>query len=327
MRDSIFDMAEAYVEDKSRKNLEFANETTTSSSGVSNVQGKEWVNQILYFAKQNMYFEQFAYTKTLKKGNKTVALPLIKSNLSFTSFSTEATTRTKTEITNIDTVDFTPASVKFGAVMSSEVRDTTQVDMFELVRDQLAYQAALTIDNACASAIEDASTSAAAQIYGGDATSTAELESGDVLTPALVNKARRYLKANGWKNEKSRPFVLFIPAVAEEALMNESQFTNASEYGSNDVVMNGEIGKYLGVKVISSEQVPDHSDWGSGTLDGHTCLMVKAKVAYGIAYRKQPEILTEYKKDEDAYFFYLNMAYAADSLQDEAIVLIYVSDE
>jgi len=322
LRDSIFDIAENEMK---TKKLEFSGETNTSSSGVSTVQGKEWVNEILMFAKQNTFFEQFAYVKTAKKGNKDVALPIITSNLTFTSFSTEATVRTKTEITNINAVVFTPAPVKYGAVISDEVVETTQVDMFALVRDQLGYQAAYQIDASCATAI--AAASPAATIYGGDATGTTSLESGDVLTPALINKAQRYLKQNGWINEKSRPFVAFIPSVCEEALMNDSQFTNASEYGGNEIVMNGEIGKYLGVKIISTEQCPSATTWGSGALSGHTCFVLKAKVSYGIVYRKEPQIETEYKKDEGMYCFYLNMAYMADSLQDKAIVLIKVSDE
>jgi len=326
IRDSIFDIAEAeYNAMQKDKKLEFANETTTSSSGVSSVQGKEWINEILMFAKQNTFFEQFAYVKTAAKGVKDVALPLITSNITFTSFSTEATARTKTEITTLNTVVFTPASIKYGAVISDEVVDTTQVDMFEFVKDQLAYQAAYGIDTLCAAAIAEATP--AATIYGGAASGTSTLESGDVLTPKLINKAQRYLKVNGWVNEKSRPFVAFIPSVCEEALMNDSQFTNAAEYGNNEVVMNGEIGKYLGVKVISTEQCPSSSSWGSGSLDGHTCFVLKAKVSYGIVYRRTPNIDFEYKKDESATFFYLNMALHADTLQDKAIVLINVSDE
>ena len=304
---------------------EMANETDTSTTGVSAIQGKEWLRSILESAKQRMYFEQFAYKANVTKGNKDIALPVASSNKVFTSFSTEATERTMTEIDNVSSVVFTPVSVKLGAKISKEVIQTTQVDMVKFARDQMAYDAALKIDSAFATALAAAS-SPAATLYGGDATGTASLADGDVITTDLVAKAQRYLKANGWVSEPERPFVLFIPAVAEEAFMKDSQFVNAAEYGSNDVVHNGEIGKYLGVRIVVTEQCPSASNWGGGSVAGHTCFLVKAQVAYGIAYREQPTLDAEYNKDESSYRIYLDMAYQCKTLQEGAIIIINVTD-
>jgi hypothetical protein len=54
--------------------------------------------------------------------------------------------------------------------------------------------------------------------------------------------------------------------------------------------------------------------------------LLKAQVAYGIAYREEPSIDSEYKKDEANYYVYLDMAYQVKTLQENAIVLIKVSD-
>jgi N4-gp56 family major capsid protein len=304
---------------------ELANETTTGSSGISTVQGKEWLKTILETAKSKMYFEQFAYVAMTGKGIKDLAVPIATTNVSFTSIATESTARTLTEIDNLNTVVFTPATSKLGAAVSKDVVQTSQVDVVRFAREQMAYDAALKIDTAFATALAAAS-SPAATLYGGDATTTGTLEAGDVITTDLVAKAQRYLKANGWVSEPSRPFVLFIPAVCEEAFLKDSQFVNAAEYGSNEVVANGEIGRYLGVRVVVTEQCPAASNWGSGSLAGHTCFLVKAKVAYGIAYRENPSLDFEYKKDEATYYVYLDMAYQCKTLQENAIVLIRVSD-
>lgn len=304
---------------------ELANETDTSTTGVSDVQGKEWLKEILTTAKKKMYFEQFAYVSKTGKGIKDLAVPIATTNKSFTSSSTEATARDITELDNVGAQVFTPATTKLGAAISKEVVQTSQVDYVKFAREQMAYDAALKIDSAFATAINGAS-SPAAELYGGDATGTASLEAGDVITPDLVAEAQRYLKANGWVSEPDRPFVLFIPAVAEEAFLKDSQFSNASEYGDNHVVMNGEIGKYLGIRVIVTEQCPSASTWGGGSLAGHTCFLVKAKVAYGIVYGEEPTLEFEYKKDEAAYYVYLDMRYQCQTLQENAIVLIDVSD-
>jgi N4-gp56 family major capsid protein len=303
---------------------ELSGETTTGSTGVSNIQGKVWLDSILEAAKNKMYFEQFAYVVNVPAGNKDLAVPIATTNKSFTSFTTQATARTMTEIDNLTAVTFTPVTVKFGVRISKDVVRTSQVNVVEFARNQMAYDAALYVDTACATAI--AAATPAATLYGGDATTTGTLETGDVLTTDLVAKAQRYLKSSGWVSEPDRPFVLFVPAVAEEAFFKDSQFTNAAEYGSDKVVANGEIGSYLGVRVVVTEQCPSASNWGSGSLTGHTCFLLKAKVAYGIAYGEKPTLQSEYKMNEAAYDVYLDMALHADSLQDGAIVLIKVSD-
>jgi N4-gp56 family major capsid protein len=305
---------------------EFATgDTTTSTTGISDVQGKYWIQQILEAAKKKMFFEQFAYVTNVRPGNKDVEVPIATSNLTFTATTSEGVDRTMTQIDNLSTVTFTPSTQKFGAAISKDVVRTSQVDVVRFAREQMVYYAALTIDTAFATAIEAAS-SPAATLFGGDATLTSNLESGDVLTTDLIAKSIRYLKSNGWYPEPDRPFVLFLSAANEEALLKDSQFVNAAEYGGREVVMNGEIGRYLGVKVISTEQCPAHTNWGSGSLAGHSCFMVKSRVSYGIAYGEQPSLDFEYHKNQAEFRVYLDMAFQCKTLQENAIVLIKVSD-
>lgn len=306
---------------------ELANETVTSTTGVDTVQGSEWLKSILETAKQAMYFEQFAYVGTVKKGNKDVRLPITTSHIAFTSFSTQAVDRTMTVIDNMNTVNFEPVTAKLGARISQEVIDSTQVDMVRYAREDMAYHAAFLIDTSIATAIESAS-SPAATLFGGDATSTATLAALDVMTSALVRKARRYLKANGWFNDvKRRPIICIVPATAEEAFLAEAQFIDASKYGSGEIVMNGEIGKFLGVRVVVSEQCPSHADWGAGgDVAGHTCCMIKSQVSYGIAYRHKAKLDYEYDKNKSAFDIYLDMGYQSKTLQENSIVLIKVTD-
>jgi len=299
--------------------------TTTATSGISTVQGSEWLKAILEAAKKKMFFEQFALVVDVPAGNKDAIVPLALTNKSFTD-STTQTERTYTALDNVTAVTLTPGTHKYGVVIAEDVVRTSQVNVVEFARDQLAYDMALDIDTAIGAGIA-AEASPAATLFGGDATSTADIEAGDILTTVLIAKASRYLKANGWISEPDKPFVLFISAANEEALMNDSQFVNASEYGTNEVVMNGEIGKYLGIKVISTEQTPAAATWGvGGNLSGHVCMLVKAKVSYGLAWGLRPRLDSEFSKEYAAYKIYLDCAYATDSLQGGAIVLIKVLD-
>ena len=309
--------------------------TTTSSSGVSDVQGSEWLKKILEAAKKKMFYEQFAYVTDVQMGNKDVIIPLATSNIDFTDNTTQ-TDRTMTEIDNVSVVTLTPGDHKFGVAISDTVVRTSQVDYVSWARDQISYDMALNIDTAMSNAIFGAGSSAAANLYGGTATTPATLVAGDTLTPSLLIKAQRYLKANGWISEPDRPFIVFLAAICEEALLDDSQFTNAAEYGNNEVILNGEIGKYVGMKVISTEVIKSYASgaqdgniaggtglWGA---DGHLVYVVKAKVSYGLAWGLRPRLETEYKKLEAAHMIYLDAAYASDSLQDGSIVLIRVTD-
>jgi len=303
--------------------------TTTAAAGFNSIAtgvvGKVWLKELIAAAQKKMFFEQFAYVATAPQGNKDVAVPRYTSNLDFTITTTEATTRTKTKIDNLSTVVFTPSTQKMGVEISKDVVRTSQVDTVKFAREQLVYDASLNIDAAFVTAIIADSTNTV--LYGGLRAAEASMVAGDTLDPQLIARARRILKAQGWYPESDKPFVLFIPSVCEEALINDSQFINASEYGSNEVVMNGEIGKYIGIKVITTEQMSAFTQTGGSALDGHWATLVKAKVAYGIVYGEKPTLEFEFKKDEASYNVYLDMTYQCKVLQGSAIQNMMVLDE
>jgi len=302
------------------------NATTTSTAGFNSIDtgvvGKTWLKELLKFAQQKMYFEQFAYKVNAPKGNKDIAVPLYTSNLDFNDTTAQASTRTMTAISNLTTVVFTPSTHKFGVAISKDVVRTSQVDVIKHAREQMVYDAALTIDTAFDTALKADTTNT--PLWGGLRAAEGSLVAGDVLDPDLIVRANRVLKSNGWVPEKDKPFVLAIPSVAEEALLKDSQFTNAAEYGSNEVVMNGEIGRYLGIKVISTEQCSAAS---FNSLSGHYCYLFKAGVAYGIAYGEQPTLEFEYDKERAEYRVYLDMCYDIDVLQGTALQVMKVLDE
>lgn len=317
---------------------ELSNETTTSTNYISNVQGKKWLKSILKAAEENMYFKQFAYETEAGPGIKDLAVPIATSNKSFTDYTTEATARTMTEVDNITAVTITPTPHKFGATISSEVVRTSQVDVVSFAKEQMALSMSDQIDTALSTAIATATTgSIAANIYGGDATTPGTLETGDIFELAMVSEAKRALALNNWRSSNGAPLVLFISPYEEKIMMDSSQFTNASEYGNNDVVMNGEIGKYLGFKVVVTNNLPSYAagevdvaitdtSTGEWNVAGHTCFALKAKISYAIVWGLKPKLDWEYDKDLAAYKIYLDTAYACDSLQGGSIVNIRVSN-
>ncbi len=303
-----------------------ADATTTGSTGFDSIStgvvGKVWLKELLAAAQKHMYFAQFAYQSTAPKGNRDVALPLFTSNLDFNDTTAQATTRHMTEIDNLTTVTFTPSTHKFGVAIAKDVVRTSQVDTVKFAREQMVYDASLTIDTAFDTALKADVTNT--QLWGGLRAAEGSLVAGDTLDPAIIARANRILKAHGWRAEPAKPFVLIIPPVCEEALMNDSQFMNASEYGTNEVIMNGEIGKYIGIKVVVSEQC---SGGTFNSLAGHYAYLFKSQVSYGIVYGEKPTLSFDYDKERAEYRVYLDMCYEIKVLQGTALQVMKVLDE
>lgn len=86
-------------------------------------------------------------------------------------------------------------------------------------------------------------------VYPGTKTNLT-ITSTDVLDVATINKAMVAMRTGNRK-----PMYLVIHPKQEGDLRVLQQFTDASYYGSNDVVANGEIGRFYGLRVFSSTKV------------------------------------------------------------------------
>jgi len=301
-------------------------DTTTATDSISNLQGKTWLKKILEAAKRRMIFAQFAYETDLPNGTKDLALPIYTSNITDwvaqSGATGEGVARTMTAIDNLTTVTFTPVTFRYGCAISTDVVRTSQVDVVRHAREQLSYYAAYSVESAVVTAL-DAASSPGEVVCGGGST----VATGNTLDPDAIAEALRTLRANSWFSEPNRPFVLVIPAICEEALMKDSQFTNASEYGDQSIVLNGEIGKYLGVRVVTSEFCTDQtSGHAKFDVDGHNCYMFKSQVAFGLAWGTKPTLDYEFNKLESEHRIFLDLCYQVKTMQEGALVLIYAAD-
>ena len=328
-------------------------DTTTSHN--TDLLAKRWLDVILESAQKKMFFLSVAQQYDLPEGTKDLVVPYRYGywstlGTSVTDTTTEGGAVSYTTFDNLKGVTFTPTPHAYGIAISNAALRKNAVNLIAAARRELSDYQADVIDQAIASALSgatDASSSdkGATVLYGGDAYSTATLESGDILTTDMIAKARRILMGTTayywsgssftassegkapWFPEPDAPFVLFIAPEQEEALLTDSQFVNASEYGSGEIVLNGEIGKYLGIKVISSVNTPSATTWGSGgNLRGHTCLLVKAKYAVGIAWSQRPRLrIFEYPSELETRLV-LEQDFQAKAIHTDAIVKLRVTD-
>jgi len=276
-----------------------------------------------------------------------------------------------TEITTQGGVQFTPTNYNYGVFITNEHIRTNVINSVQYCREELSYKYENSVDSAIrdaligtivasggtpsAGATEASSTAAGSQtIFGGDATDADNsLDDGDTLTPELIKKARRLLQStkgyywnsntwtassatfNPWVSEPNEPFVLLIAPEQEESLLNESQFTSAAEYGSQAVILSGEIGQYMDVKVVTTTKMPSGGNTDIAKIQGnsvsfdtnvHMCAMVKSQRVGAIVFGRKAEFKVFDWPSADGVRMKLSMAYAADSLYEDAQVRIFVTD-
>jgi len=295
--------------------------TTTGTTNFSYLQPEQWLKELIEYSKPNLkmleWTRQFDISGTQ---DKSLTLPVSTSNLTFTSTRTQGSARTMTELSNLFYVTITPTWRSAGAQISYETVHTLAVDIMQYAKDELATWYSTVIEQTIRDAIL-AATGASSR-YGGDATNTTTLATGDIMTTDLFADMKGDIEAYNFK-----PDVAFIGPEQVTAFRKDSQFANASEYGSDKVIRTGEIGSYLGVSIvvttIGAKSYTTSDGWGA---DGRACIMMDSKKAVALVWKEKPTLDWEYEKDQRDYKIYLDMSLGADSIQDKAIGIMYVSN-
>ncbi len=375
MKDTIHELAET----------ETAN-IRGASGTMYGLQPVKFLQEVVTAAKNQFFFANFAKIVNLEPGVRQVQIPK-KTKYEGNSGMTWNTTGSDSHGTGTGTGPYAntiadiswtthdtntsvlaePLSHIAGyAIRRYDIR-TNIVNLVEDAREELSYaigdrvdvQIAQLFGSADGVTYAIAGTNGTTVLYGGDATTDASLETGDVLTTDLVATAAKHLKTtenwiratagksgafsldttatkNPWTNTSGEPFVLFIGPHQEEALRKDSQFVNAAEYGSDTVVQNGEIGMYLGVRVVVTNNVesfaaaatgPDDTTVPSALSNGMTrCVMLKAKKAMAVVWGMQPEIKVFEYLTRDQIRIALFSAYISKIVHSDSIVVLDVAN-
>lgn len=313
--------------------------TDMSTTNIDETVPELWVSEVLKYGEALRILDQFVITnKTLVgKPGDSVWIPKTTGHLSITTSHTEGEARTLTEMTNIDTVKLTVAAGNFfgGAIrIGKKISSISTVDLVSQAKYTIAEDMADDVDLALATALQD--TSVTKNVFGGASSNAdaSDLATGDVLTTDLIVDAMTLIKTSNFI-----PKVLIIGPYQEGILLKDSQFVNASEYGSNAVIMKGEIGTYVGIKIISvtNENLDfdstdtDTNDASTWAADGFVCPMIGTakngqECAAAIAWKEMPSIDYEYLKDEAAHQIYYDQAFVCGIVQPDAVCLIKVTD-
>ena len=285
----------------------------------------QFTEKIAHVGQDFRYLQNICNQNTQLVGSRDYGVRLFveEAVLDITQTHTEGGERTFTEMTNIHYID-AAITFKMGAIcISKEIASTSHLDLIEQAKYTIVQATEKDIEGDIVTELETASVN---EVFGGDATTVATLATGDVLTPDVIVDARKLLRIYNYD-----PAVLVIHPYQEGSLMKDSQFTNASEYGGREVILNGEIGKFSGTKVIVTTNVDAKTtttdSWGA---DGHLCFMI-GKNAQGqwpvtIVWKEKPAYSYEFLKRWNNHYIYVDAAYDVELVLDAAVCEINVTD-
>ena len=304
------------------------------TDGIGSVMGSTWSQKIIFDSQPDRVLSKYFLEFTDLMGNNDVTMIIPKIGdvnlMGGRGNNVEGATRVMTAFDSADniTVNLTSANVKLGgAAISFETASATRVSIVEMAHKQLVRQYLETIETDANAILEGAtvSTTLASAVFGGDATTTATLETGDVITVDKLIDMKIELQKKDF-GKKAGDAVLFVHPTQYKPLLKSSQFTNAAEYGGNSIVTKGVIEEYVGVIIEVSTLVTAASTWGSGALAGHYAYMIDPSAAAGIVWKEKAKVKVVTEDDERVHKVLLDAWYAMTRINQQAICLGYFAD-
>jgi len=312
---------------------------------VDELKVKDWKDEIIYNGEVNRKFSQMVendYTLTTQQGN-TLNLGIVNDTLELNTTVPNQILQTanKLELTRMDQV-IADKEIKventdwYGAEIAVTFQDAVnaRVDKMKLAKYFLQEQLTDIPDKKLAMALQD--TSVTQRVYGGtNKTSVAGLVTGDTLTPKLFANAMLKIEESGYV-----PYCFLCSPAQANAMRKDSQFTDASQLGTTDVIKTGIIQNFLGVPFIVSTNCPQYisggqdinetganSHWGTA---GNTGILISKrksgqKCSGGIFWKQKGKIDYIQNVEEMLHKFTLIMAFKCTLLQPTSICLVKTS--
>lgn len=229
---------------------------------------------------------QFQNTELLNTAGDVLHLPF------FLQISAEAAGKTEgaladiTELTSSE-VTATPTTFKNAAQLTDEMLERTNiVGLTTEAVDRLAYGHALKLEKDIRVALE-------AAVNAGSNAGQLVDKTGAQFSASLLADARRIFRKNAPGMQLTSAVAVVHPDHMV-VLEKDPQFIDASVYGNSTVLLNGEIGRYLGIRILVSDVGRQGAaDFDSDATNDQDC-WVLGPDAFRIAWKRYPTVKTQY---------------------------------
>jgi len=144
--------------------------------------------------------------------------------------------------------------------------------------------------------------------------SSSTIDSADVFNTDLIANGKTALKL-----VNRNALNLILHPNQEKPLLKDSQFVDASIYGGREGVLNGEIGRYLGIRVFTHNLIPSVTENSTTVYEalllGPRSFVFAQKIAPKVAWREDSIL-------DRAITFSAKETFGVSVLNDESIVVL-----
>jgi len=286
---------------------------STNAYTLQNGTGASYINPILW-VKEIGKFKQAALVVTplAKVYNDLLGQAGTTLNVQFNAELTAAALTETTAITpnsfGYTQVQFSPSEVGLAVALTRKERIRSINDIMSEKSADMGYALAKYQDaDAISTCIAGASTAVVA-----NEVAVSAIASSDTMTTDSIADAITALR----KNNHNAKYMVIHPN-QENSLIKLAQFIDASVYGGREAVMNGEIGKYLGVRILVTTQIPVNAT----TSTAYDALVLDDN-AFGLANKMNVRFDADYKNLEREFVLAAVEEYDFEVLRGKGIATV-----
>lgn len=290
----------------------------TEVADIHGVVPTVWSKKIEEAARPLRIFRNFIRTDTslLNKAGEEVRIPR-RSTLTASAIG-EAGTIDPQTLTYGTALVLTPSEYGVAVSLSRQAIERASENLIEAATNELAQALSQVEDETIRTALAAATSNV---LYGGDATGTADIEAGDVLTPEKLTQAAREIRKNDWI-----PTDVFMAPEQQYSLGTHSQFTDSAKWGNRGVLEKGEVPSWMGMRIHTTTNCPSGLGGISTAVAYHTVFVMDSKKAAAIAVKRNPTVDVHYEPLSRKRTVAATMDFDCGILNDSGICTITVSD-
>lgn len=255
------------------------NTVTTGASFASVVNPEIWTGKIIQYAKEKNFLMQVAveHNEYVGQGGSTFNITL---NQALTAADLVETTGHVLSALNYTEITYTPAQVGVSVGITDKERVRAFFDILDERVKEFGYAFAVKKD-AKGFAKLDAAT--LTQVTA-DGVAVASLTSSNQLETDEIAEADSRMRA-----AKREGKYFFVHPSCAFNLKKSADFVDASVYGGRETIMSGEVGKWLGIKIIETTGVPANST----NADAYNNYLL-GDSAIGILWKQKTQVKFDY---------------------------------
>jgi len=268
-----------------------------------------WAETIEQVARDATIMQPLGLTDTRALGTSGVQINIAKDNAFAAAALTEGTA---TPVTTISWDQVTVTFVEYG--LAKQVSEIQLAYGLSAVFSDITGNMGMALAEKKDVVIIAALVAGAKNTIYADGVTTGAISATNIFDTDLIAEGVTKLRT-----EKRSGLYLIVHPNCENSLIKDTQFVDASIYGSRETIMSGEVGRYLGLKVFSYNLITSASE-NSQTVYKNLMLAARSfvlapKVGVKLRFREDSVL-------DRAITFEAHEAYGVSVLNSESIVIL-----